>query len=105
MVSISKLTLSVRLCDYADSRKPLHTVLPCAKNKGVAYCSKDFLSKTMCRLTRARQTCWHSRSDDCAMPCRRKGSASWAVTVYLQCLSFQLFRAFPRSAGQGKEGI
>ncbi len=39
------------------------------------------------------------------MPCRRKGSASWAVTVYLQCLSFQLFRAFPRSAGQGKGGI
>jgi hypothetical protein len=28
-VSISQLTLSVRLCDYADCRKPLHTVLQC----------------------------------------------------------------------------
>ena len=43
VVSLSKLTLSVSLCDYADCRKPLHTVLPCAKNKGISYCSKDFL--------------------------------------------------------------
>jgi hypothetical protein len=40
-VSLPQLTLSVRLCDYADCRKPLHTVLQCAKCKAVAYCSKD----------------------------------------------------------------
>jgi ubiquitin len=40
-VSLCKMTLSVRLCDYADCRKPLHTVLQCAKCKSVAYCSKD----------------------------------------------------------------
>jgi hypothetical protein len=40
-VSLPQLTLSVRLCDYADCREPLHMVLLCAKCKGVAYCSKD----------------------------------------------------------------
>jgi len=40
-VGLPQLTLSVRLCDYAECRKPLHTVLQCAKCKGVAYCSKD----------------------------------------------------------------
>jgi hypothetical protein len=40
-VSLPQLTLSVRLCDYADCRKPLHTVLQCAKCKGVAYCCKE----------------------------------------------------------------
>ena len=39
--SLSQLTLSVRLCECADCRKPLYTVLQCAKCKGVAYCSKD----------------------------------------------------------------
>ena len=39
--SLFQLTLSVRLCDYADCRKPLYTVLQCAKCRGVAYCSKD----------------------------------------------------------------
>jgi hypothetical protein len=39
--SLSRLTLSVRLCDYADCSKPLYWVLQCAKCKGVAYCSKD----------------------------------------------------------------
>jgi hypothetical protein len=39
--SLSQLTLLVRLCDYADCRKPLYTVLQCAKCRGVAYCSKD----------------------------------------------------------------
>ena len=38
---IIQLNLSARLCDYADCRKPLHTVLQCAKCKGVAYCTKD----------------------------------------------------------------
>ena len=33
--------ISVRLCDYADCRKPLHKVLLCTKCKDVAYCSKD----------------------------------------------------------------
>jgi hypothetical protein len=40
-VSLSQLTLSVRLCNYAECRKPLHRVLQCAKCKGIAYCSKD----------------------------------------------------------------
>ena len=40
-VSLSRLTLAQRLCDYAECRKPLQTVLQCAKCKGVAYCSKD----------------------------------------------------------------
>ncbi len=40
-VSLFQLTLLVRLCDYADCRKPLNSVLHCAKCKGVAYCSKD----------------------------------------------------------------
>ena len=37
----SRLTWSVRLCDYADCRKVLHKVLLCTKCKDVAYCSKD----------------------------------------------------------------
>jgi len=40
-VSLSQLTLSVRLCDYEECRKPLYRVLQCAKCNGVAYCSKD----------------------------------------------------------------
>ena len=31
--SLSRLTLSVRLCDYADCSKPLYWVLQCAKCK------------------------------------------------------------------------
>jgi hypothetical protein len=38
---LSQLTLSSRLCDYSDCRKPLHKVMLCTKCKGVAYCSKD----------------------------------------------------------------
>jgi hypothetical protein len=41
VVSLSRLTFAQRLCDYAECRKPLQTVLQCAKCKGVAYCSKD----------------------------------------------------------------
>jgi hypothetical protein len=32
---------SVRLCDYADCRKPLQKVMLCIKFKGVAYSFKD----------------------------------------------------------------
>lgn len=40
-VSLSRLTLAQRLCDFAGCRKPLQAVLQCAKYKGVTYCSKD----------------------------------------------------------------
>jgi len=51
-VSLPQLTLSVRLCDYADCRKPHHKVC-----KGVACCSKDcqvcVASHPACALSRA----------------------------------------------------
>jgi hypothetical protein len=46
------------------------------------------LSKTVLRLTRARRACWHSCSDECAMPRRRRGSAV-TLTAYPECLTLR----------------
>jgi hypothetical protein len=72
-----------------DSRKTPHWVgiWTWGGTRIYAECSASGarLSKTECRLTRARQTCWRSSSDECWVPRRRRGSASWVVTAYQAC--------------------
>jgi hypothetical protein len=51
-VSLFQLTLSVRLCDYSECRKPLHMVLQCAKYN-FAYISLRF----SCPRERQADTC------------------------------------------------